>query len=349
MPDFKAFKPKIVKPINHDQQLCGIRFSPDGKMLVGGTFVGTVRRWDTATDTYSLLPSLTGHNGWVQCVAFHPDGKRLITADSWGTIACWPYADQEPKAHWVVKEAHSAWVHALAVSPDGKWIVSAGRDQTIRLSSPETGSKIAQWSAGEDVLSLAFQPDGKSFLTGDLKGVIKHWDIATHKLLRELNAKEMFLRDRIQDVGGVRCFAFNGDSSKLFAGGSQPKSGGFVEGRHLLYVYDWKSGKVEHTYKSTADADGYILDMTWHKDGYLMAVTSGQPGQGKLLCMLPGETMPFFALALPNAHSLTLHPKNVRLVVSATNANSAGNGRPMSKEKDYPGNTSPLHLFDLPT
>jgi hypothetical protein len=35
---------------------------------------------------------------------------------------------------------------------------------------------------------------------------------------------------RIQDVGGVRCLAFTAGGSTLLAGGSQPKTGGFVQG-----------------------------------------------------------------------------------------------------------------------
>lgn len=348
-PDTKNFKPKVGKPVLHDQQLCSVRFSPDGQQLAGGTFVGSIRRWDTSADPYALGTPLTGHHGWVQSVAFHPSGESLFSVDSWGQLSCWSCNLREAKARWTIPDAHIAWAHALAVRLDGKMLATAGRDQTVRLANPDTGAKVAQWSIGEDVLALAFYPDGSTLLTGDLKGRIIEWEVATQKKKRELDAKAMFLRDRIQDVGGVRCFAFNSDASKLFAGGCQPKTGGFVEGRHLLLTYDWKTGNVEQTYKSTADADGFVHDLIWHANGYLLAVTSGQPGQGKVLGFLPSEAVPFFSHPVPNGHSLALHPKGVRLVVAATNANSSGNGRPMTKDKDYPANSSPLHTLDLPT
>ena len=81
---------------------------------------------------------------------------------------------------------------------------------------------------------------------------------------------------------------------------------------------------------------------------YPTATASGQPGQGKLMFLQPGDAQPFFSQAIPNPHSLTLHPNGKRLVVAATNANSAGNGRNLGKNKEYPGNFSPLHIFDLP-
>jgi hypothetical protein len=94
--------------------------------------------------------------------------------------------------------------------------------------------------------------------------------------------------------------------------------------------------------------EGYVLDLSWHKDGFVMAVTSGQPGQGKLFFHRPGEAQPFFTTAkMANCHSLAVHPNGTRLVVSATNANSSGNGRPLTKAKEYPGNTSPLYFWEV--
>lgn len=341
------YQPKAAKPIPLDQQLCRVRFSPDGKTLAAGSFEAAVRRWDATATPFADLPPLRGHDGWAQCVEFHPDGKRLFSADSWGRLACWPFAENDAKPLWTVKDAHDGWVHALAASPDGKWVATGGRDKTIRLTSPEDGNKGQVFAAGEDVLALAFHPDGKSLVSGDLKGVVRQWDLATGKVVRELDAKVMFLRDRIQDVGGVRCFRFAPDGGTLFAGGTQPKTGGFVQGIPVVLAFDWAAGKGKEVYKGAGDNEGYVYEVAWHPGGFLMAVTSGQPGQGKLFFLQPGDAQPFFTQAIPNPHSLALHPNGKRLVVSATNANSAGNGRPAGKDKEYPGNNSPLHVFDM--
>lgn len=339
------YQPKAGKPVDVNQQLCTIRMSPDGKTLAAGSFEGVVRRWDVGP-TFAELPAHKGHDGWVQCIAFHPDGKRLLSADSWGRLSGWSVAEKEGKSLWSVKDAHDGWVHALAVSPDGKWVATGGRDKTIRLTSPENGKKVQVLNVGEDVLALAFHLDSKSLVSGDLKGVVKQWDLATGKPTREFDAKVMFLRDRIQDVGGVRAFQFTPDGKTLFAAGSQPKSGGFVQGISLILAFDWATGKGKQIYKGATDNEGYVYDMAWHPDGILMAVSSGQPGQGKLFFQHPDDAQPFFTQAIPNPHSLALHGK--RLIVSATNANSSGNGRNLGKDKEYPGNFSPLHVYELP-
>jgi WD40 repeat protein len=342
------FKPKPLKVLPNTQQLCSVRFSPDGKLLAGGSFEGTVRRWDFSVDAFAELPPLTGHHGWVQAVAFHPDNKRLFAADSWGQLRCWPAAGKEPNPLWAVAEAHDGWVHGLAVSPDGTRLATCGRNQFARVWSPDDGKRLAEFKHPEDVLSLAFHPDGKSLVTGDHKGVIRQWDLATGKAAREFDARLLYFKDRIQDVGGVRCLGFDAAGGLLFAGGAQPKTGGFVTGMNLILAFDWTTGKVKHTFKGTADNEVYVTDLAWHPDGFLMAVTSGQPGNGKLLFWRPEDAQPFVALPVANAHALALHPNRTRLVVSATNANSAGNGRQLGKNKDYPGNVSPLHVFDLP-
>jgi WD40 repeat protein len=343
-----AYRPKAAKPLAQGQQLCQVRYSPDGKTLAAGTFEGTVRRWDAAATPFADLPVLSGHNGWVQCLAFHPDGKRLFSADSWGRLTCWPFAVQLAKPLWSTKDAHDGWIHAMAMSVDGTWLATGGRDQTIRITSPDDGKAVRTLAAGEDVLALMFHPDGKSLVSGDLKGVIKQWELGTGKVARDFDAKAMFLRDRIQDVGGVRAFALSPDGATLFAGGSQPKSGGFVQGVSLILAFDWKSGKGRTVYKGSSDNEGYVYELAWHAGGFLVGVSSGQPGQGKLFFHHPDNAQPFFTQPIPNPHSVAVHPNGKRLVVSATNANSAGNGRNIGKAKEYPGNFSPLHVFDLP-
>ena len=67
------YQPKAARPTPLDQQLCAVRYSPDGQVLAAGSFEGTVRRWDATASPFADLPALRGHDGWVQCVAFHPD------------------------------------------------------------------------------------------------------------------------------------------------------------------------------------------------------------------------------------------------------------------------------------
>ena len=88
-----------------------------------------------------------------------------------------------------------------------------------------------------------------------------------------------------------------------------------------------------------ADVDVYFLVQT---------LTSGTPGSGKFFLQRPGTDTPLFvSTAMPNCHSLALHPEGRRVYIAATNAGSNGNGRPL-RDGEYRGNFSPLHLWELP-
>ena len=343
----QRYGPKEVKALTLDRQVSALRFSPCGKVLAAGASDGTVRRWDATSDAFTPLPSLIGHNGWVQALAFHPDGKRVFTADTWGRLNCWPYAEKEPKPLWSAAQAHDGWVRCLAVSADGR-LASCGRDRLIRLWSDD-GKEQREWSAGEDTYAISFSPDGKSLVTGDLRGVVKIWDAATGKSVREMDARGLYLLDRLQDVGGVRCFAFDRTGTTLAVGGSRPKTGAFVEGVPVLLLFDWTTGKLKATLKGANDNEGFALDAHFHADGFVMAVTSGQPGQGKFFFQRPEDAQPFFITTkMANCHALAVHPNGRRLAISATNANSNGNGRRLGPNKEYPGNWSPIHIWDMP-
>ena len=78
-----------------------------------------------------------------------------------------------------------------------------------------------------------------------------------------------------------------------------------------------------------------------------MGVTSGQPGSGKLFFQRPSDAQPFFVTPkMANCHALAVNPNGTRLVVSATNAGSSGNGR-LLKGKSI-RHFSPLFVWDLP-
>jgi hypothetical protein len=63
-----------------------------------------------------------------------------------------------------------------------------------------------------------------------------------------------------------------------------------------------------------------------------------------------GEKEPFFTnTAVANCHSVTLHPDGKRFAVAAMNKASNGNGRQLTKDGQYLGNNSPVHLFEIQT
>lgn len=325
------------QPLTPPCQVTRVRFSPDGRELAAACVDGVVRRWDVTGDP-KPLPELKAHDGWASDLTYRPNGG-LLAADTWGKLVCWT----GEKVRWSIT-AHDGWLRAVAAAGDA--IATCGRDGYLRQWDAK-GGRVRETKVGADLFALTFTPDGGSVLVGDLFGTIRAFDAKTGAKVREIERKEFHLLDRIQDVGGVRQLVFSADGKTLYAAGCQPKTGAFVQAFPLLIAIDWAAGKTLWTWKGASDNEGILHDLRL-AGKHLFGVTSGQPGQGKQLVWEPPAPTPIFiSTKHPNCHSLDVHPGGKLLAVSATNANSSGNGRVKGKTGEYPTNTSPIQLWDL--
>lgn len=345
----KNIEPKELKKIETDGQVCLIRFSPCGQFLFGGGYDSSIRRWDMTVDEPQQLDSLAGHRGWVQRIEFSPNGETVFSVDSWGKISAWPYRDENASPIWSVEAAHDGWIRDLAVSADGTLLATTGRDGFVRVWSATDGSLIKELpNQGDDVHRIAIHPDGRSVVSGDLMGKVRHWDIDSGKLVREAAFEKMHFYNRIQDVPGIYVLKFDDDGKTLWCAGGEPSSNTNHQGIPVLHRIDWQTFETKKTQTFGVAKDGHVFDLAWHSDGYFAAVTSGNPGSGQFLLVRPEEEKAFFTYTkMSNCHTLALHPDGKTVVVAATNRNSQGNGAVRDKDGTYVGNSSPLHVFDL--
>jgi WD40 repeat protein len=72
-----------------------VRFTPDGRFLVGGSSKGWVRLWSTKT-WKPATRILGGHAGAVLWESTSPDGRTLATGSADGTVRLWDLPTQRP-------------------------------------------------------------------------------------------------------------------------------------------------------------------------------------------------------------------------------------------------------------
>lgn len=350
MNDFKQrFEPRELSVITAIPQVLAARFTPCGRFLLAGGYEGKVRRWNLSGTTPAEMPTIEGHQGWVQGLAFHPREPLAYSADSWGQMRAWQFSDLNPASVWRVEAAHSGWIRDLAVSPDGEKLASCGLDQVVRIWSTAEGSQLQELRGhNQDVYCLRFHPDGKSLVSGDARGVIKHWDLTNFQCIREFDARKLHALSRLQDVGGVKTMAFDRQGNTLACGGTTPKNGGTVTGIPTILLFDFASGQLKNSLKHGTENDCFVHDLFLHEAGFVMAVTCGTPGQGKLLFQRPEDAEPFFVTTkMANTQCLSVHSDGRQFAVVATNPSSNGNGRQL-KNGEYVGNQSPIHLWTFP-
>lgn len=145
---------------------------------------------------------------------------------------------------------------------------------------------LFNWSAGEDIVSLAFSPDGNLIASGDGSGTIKVWRVWMDEMLFELDGTHAIFSPDGRWIGvvgspGTRMYdASNGklvrifDESRryysvLFSPDSQLIVGGSGNGR--FYIWSVNDGSEQ---KAVGNIDGPIHSLSFSQDSRLLAVAS---------------------------------------------------------------------------
>ncbi|MBI3412032.1 MAG: WD40 repeat domain-containing protein [Planctomycetes bacterium] len=214
--EIKIWDAKTGKQIRslkgHGDPIEGLAISKDGKFLASGSKDQTVKIWDVAAG--KDVQTLKGHTGVVHAVAFAPDGKRLASASEDGTVKIWDHAagkdlltltyvkKEEPKKEEPKKDDKKNDKDKKAEKDK-----APAKDKEAK---DKKNDKKDEKKAGvpRSFTCVAFTPDGKKVIAGNLDGVMKIWDVDTGKELGELKSHE-----------GVWAIAFNSDGSRMATGG----------------------------------------------------------------------------------------------------------------------------------
>ena len=150
----------------------GATLSPDGRLLVMGSWDGRVSWWDMAT-AHRLAES-KAHRDVVRGLDFSPDGTTLASSSDDGTVALWEVRTRRETAHW--KASLNATM-AVSFSPDGTRLATGlSGGYAARLWDLKTQRELVTLVApGNMFWSLEFQSDGGALLCGSEDGYCYVW------------------------------------------------------------------------------------------------------------------------------------------------------------------------------
>jgi len=323
----------VVSEWKQDRPLNGVRIDPLARYVVGVSENAVASRFQLSDGTRTAMAG--GYQGWGRALAYSTEGRYVITGSTDGNITWWETASETPA---VVRSvvAHKGWVRSMHNSPDGTLIATGGNDNVVRVWDAESGERKHElFGHDSHIYSVMFHSSGQWLLSGDLKGTIRQWDLATGMEMRTFDAKKLHTYHGGQrvDYGGVRALALSPDGKTLAAGGLHEAPNPFAGvNKPLILVFDWETQEVKQECTTDAVERGVIWRLAWLADGSLMGVSSGTAGI--LLFWNSEKNGDFHRFKLPNqARDMDLHPDGIH-VATAHHDNHVRITRLTAKVKD---------------
>jgi hypothetical protein len=199
-----------------NQNVRGLAFSPDSRLLAASTPDGVVHRLDLTTGRELKLLAGSGpgarHLRWLapvsdnQLLAAGVDRKLRDRSGRTNQVYLW---DLSAGREFPRPASQQGKVIAAAFSPDGQTLAWSGEDPHLKLWDLKRGvlRRLPRELKLHAVLALAFSADGKRLAAAGFEG-LELWDLVTNQHLRTL-----------RNGNSNHCVAFSRDG-RLLASGS---------------------------------------------------------------------------------------------------------------------------------
>ena len=178
-----------LQPLNElvgDGAIYRVTFSPDGKTLATGGYVGQVLLHDISNPLSQAPETALRFNvsDSILALAYSPNGKVLAIGSDKGVITLWDVSGKAPSQIGSALEKNTAdRVNSLVFSRDGKRLLASSYGGNLRVwdvSDPNKATFFQSYEGHKGRASSAvFTPDGKRVISGGWDNLIRVWDAET--------------------------------------------------------------------------------------------------------------------------------------------------------------------------
>jgi len=235
----------ITEPLESQEIIEKLFFSPDGSTLATVEIDNTIRLWDTTSGSLKQTfisqdtdMKQTDKKKKIQTVLFSPDKRTVISFTQGGTIRLWDITTGKQLAD------HTHYFSNFCLSADGKTFATAGMDHTIHLwdltTFKQNKSIIGYYYRDytgliRDNVGISLSPDGSKIASKNLiNNTIFLYNTSTgrHQSLVTETQKDLLLRGSN--------ILFSPDSDTLVE----------VNSNGIIRLWDANTGKYKHTLKT---------------------------------------------------------------------------------------------------
>jgi WD40 repeat protein/mono/diheme cytochrome c family protein len=187
----------------------------------------------TLPDNTGEVDPLEAQSSPANAIAFSRDGRFAAIAAADKSVRIFDVEANRDLRRCI---GHTASVWCVAFSPDSTKLLSGSKDGSVRLWDVTTARELQRFDGHEDlVTAVAFSPDDRRALSAGYDHQIFLWDLEKGKPVAQ------FKFDGAATYINAIAFAPDGERALACA-------------EAKVYVFDAKSGKVEHTLMGHASA-----------------------------------------------------------------------------------------------
>lgn len=191
-------------------RVVSVSYSPDGRLVAGGSFQGNLQVWDVTTGR-RVLNARIGYQ--ILNIEFSLDGEYVYIASSRNIVGFDLTSGERLAPQFMQDEAPSQKFFDLEFSSDGQYLAIATEHQGVMIWDSQTADMVTQLATDITPTHISFGANDATLLVGSLAGDnnLSLWDIASSEIIQSYDGLD----------GNITGLDFSPDGEWFVAGDDQ--------------------------------------------------------------------------------------------------------------------------------